>query len=377
MKSLDFLDKETPIYLFCVFPQLAEMICKLGFTHVQQLTLSTPVFVGPFEVLPLPALDVDVDSIFHIKVCGLNILNVVDSWVSPTVMNILAQSSPWDLVLWPFQTMRELEVLSPRYSEPSTGDLLPEWCEQLKILNPRFLVPSSCQFIHEDWSWYNSALFPISYKRFQDNVAEILPETQVWRLDPSASIKLAQSSIENGLPLSWVQPLEEQNVDYKYISELKPPSTAEISKRFSPLTKDQTDMVFYFCRDELPRKYNELEFHDESYFHEAKIWQLSIYDHQGHRTDFYYRISKGFMELASPELAPTAWLTEIAAFKLHSALTTGESLTSLYLRVNDMAFAASTENEIRSADVIEDPLIRCLFNQDFGAYQRHQLAQLR
>jgi Beta-lactamase superfamily domain len=377
LKSLDLLDKETPIYLFCVFPELAEMIKKLGFAHVRQLTLTTPVIVGPFEVLPLAALDVDVDSIFHVKVGGLNILNVVDSWIGPTVMNVLAQTAPWDMVLWPFQTMRELEVLSPRRAEPATGDLPLEWCEQLKILNPRCLVPSSCQFIHENWSWYNNALFPISYERFQDKIAEILPDTRVLRVNPSASIKFGQDSIENGLPLNWVQPLEAQNVDYQYIPDLKPPSTSEISMRFPSLTKKQTDWVFHFCRDELPTKYNVLEFHEESYFQETKIWQLSLHDHQGGRTDFYYQIKKGVMELTSSAAGPTGWLTEIAIFKLHSALTSGESLTSLYMRINDIAFTESTENEIRLADIMEDPLIRCLFNEDFGAYQRHQLTQLR
>ncbi len=44
---------------------------------------------------------------FQVKVADLNILNVVDSWIDYDTLDLLAQEN-WDLILWPFQTMREL-----------------------------------------------------------------------------------------------------------------------------------------------------------------------------------------------------------------------------------------------------------------------------
>ena len=49
-----------------------------------------------------------------------------------------------------------------------------------------------------------------------------------------------------------------------------------------------------------------------------------------------------------------------------AALELGESLTSMYIRIKDMEFE----------DVVDDPLIRCLFNGAFGAYQLAQLKRL-
>lgn len=56
------------------------------------------------------------DSMFQIKAVGLNVLNVVDSWIDPTALIELAHDAPWDMVLWPFQTMREIEVLSRHWN---------------------------------------------------------------------------------------------------------------------------------------------------------------------------------------------------------------------------------------------------------------------
>jgi hypothetical protein len=49
----------------------------------------------------------------------------------------------------------------------------------------------------------------------------------------------------------------------------------------------------------------------------------------------------------------------------------------MYVRINDMVFDAKTEEEIETADVVDDPLIRCLFNDAFGAYQAAQLRRLK
>ena len=49
----------------------------------------------------------------------------------------------------------------------------------------------------------------------------------------------------------------------------------------------------------------------------------------------------------------------------------------MYLRINDTVFDAETETDLQSADIVDDPLIRCLFNDVFGAYQAAQLRQLQ
>lgn len=70
-------------------------------------------------------------------------------------------------------------------------------------------------------------------------------------------------------------------------------------------------------------------------------------------------------------------MTQVPEAKLFSALTEGEALTSMYVRINDRLFSQETEVELQSVDVIEDPLLRCLFNQSFGSYQRAQLKRLQ
>jgi len=49
----------------------------------------------------------------------------------------------------------------------------------------------------------------------------------------------------------------------------------------------------------------------------------------------------------------------------------------MYMRINDAAFEAAIEADIETADIVDDPLIRCLFNDVFGAYQAAQLRRLR
>jgi hypothetical protein len=61
---------------------------------------------------------------------------------------------------------------------------------------------------------------------------------------------------------------------------------------------------------------------------------------------------------------------------LYAALELGESLTSMYMRINDTVFDADIERELAQADVVDDPLIRCLFGETFGAYQAAQLRRL-
>ncbi|MGZ3747485.1 MAG: MBL fold metallo-hydrolase, partial [Pseudobdellovibrionaceae bacterium] len=347
---------------------------------VYSLELNVPVKIGPLEVIPRRALDSEVDSMFQVKAGELNVLNVVDSWIDPATLSELAQDS-WDMVLWPFQTMREIDVLAPSRAPAVSLELPQEWIAQLKILNPRCVVPSSCQFIQESWSWYNNALFPISYRQFEKEVAAALPQSRILRLNPSVAVVLDKNSLESSSSLPWVCPVGDQDVDYRYREDLKPPSTAEISRHlsqhFAPLDEKQREKVFDYCRSGLIKKYHSLEAPLDPYFEKPRIWQLSIYDHRGEATRFYYHLHGGKMEPAEFHAEPLSWTTEVPISKFYAALELGEALTSMYMRINDMVFEPEIEKEIHSADIVEDPLIRCLFNGVFGAYQLAQLKRLK
>jgi hypothetical protein len=279
------------------------------------------------------------------------------------------------MVLWPFQTMREIEVLAPSRAAAAAPGLPEEWIRQLRSLNPRYVIPSSCQFLQEPWSWYNRAFFPISYARFSQEVAAALPGTQVVRLDPSVSVLLDATSLRPAAPLSWVVPLGDQDVDYAYEGNASAPHTADIARHFTPLTEAQRARVMDYCRAGLLEKYGAVEAASD-YFDQTRIWQLSIYDHAGEVTQFRYRLEPGGAAYPDDSIAPLGWSTEIPAAKLYAALELGESLTSMYMRINDAVFDADIERDLAHADVVDDPLIRCLFSDTFGVYQAAQLRRL-
>jgi L-ascorbate metabolism protein UlaG (beta-lactamase superfamily) len=378
LESLDLLDRATPLYIYCIFDELFDMVRRLGFTRVHQLRLNEQVAVGPFEVVPREAMDADVDSMFQVRAAGLNVLNVVDSWIDDATLAQLVREGPWDMVLWPFQTMREIEVLAPSRSIPAPPTLPEEWIPQLQALNPRYVVPSSCQFLQEPWSWYNRAFFPISYAQFTREVTAALPGAQVVRLDPGVSVLLDASSLRPAPPLGWVQPVGPQDVDYAYEGNAAAPPTSEIARHFAPLSEAQQARAMEYCRAGVLEKYAEVaEDAASDYFDRPRIWQLSVYDHAGEATRFRYRLAPGAAATHDDGTAPLSWTTEIPAAKLYAALELGESLTSMYMRINDTVFDADTERELLDADVVDDPLIRCLFSGDtFGAYQAAQLRRL-
>jgi len=384
MESLDLLDRATPIYLYCLFDEMFALIRELGFTNVQALQVDAPVAVGPFSVTPRKALDSDVDSMLHVQAAGLNLLNVVDAWMDPEVLPALAAYAPWDMVLWPFQTMREMDVICPSRARANAAageeaTALPEeWMDQLRALHPRYVVPSSCQFVQEPWSWYNHAMFPITYRQFGQAVAEALPDTQVLRLDPSVSVLLERDALTPAAPLAWVLPVGDQDVDFRYdrALALAPPPTSDIARRFAPLTAQQQALVTNYCEAGLLEKYRDMELPEDSYFEQPRIWQLTVYDHEGQGARFRYRVCGDSID-ADGGSDPLAWSTEIPAAKLYAGLALGESLTSMYMRINDAPFAPDIMEQQLEADIVDDPLIRCLFDNAFGAYQAAQLKRLR
>ena len=367
MESLDLLPRATPIYLYCLFDELFAMIRELGFTDVRPLAVDAPVLVGAIEVIPRRALDADVDSMFHIRAGGLNVLNVVDSWMDPETLEQLTAYAPWDMVLWPFQTMREIDVIAPSRAEGGQPELPEEWPEHLRALKPRYIVPSSCQFVQEPWSWYNHALFPITYRQFEQEVGAWLPDARVVRLNPSVAMELTPHALTPVAPLSWVLPVGEQDVDYHYDADTTPPPTSDIASHFAPLTEAQTALVLAYCGSGLLDKYREMELPPDSYFETPCVWQLSVYDHAGGVRQYRYRIKGDSIAAADDEQAPS-WQTEIPIAKLYAGLALGESLTSMYMRISGAP---------ADADIVDDPLIRCLFNDAFGAYQAAQLRRLK
>lgn len=376
LESLNLLDRQTPIYVFCIFEKLFELIRELGFTKVYPLKIDTSIHIEKFEIRTMRALDADVDSIFHIKVDGLNILNVVDSWIDPDTISKLSNTKPWDLLLWPFQTMREIEVLAPSRVLQADPELPYEWIEQLKILNPRYVVPSSCQFVHEEWSWYNQALFPISYKKFKMEVELVLPKVMIVRLNPSTSIFLDESGLQYAPSLDWVLPIGDQDVDYNFDPQLKASTTASISQRFAPLSTIETQRVNEYCCNGILEKFKTLDQAEGDYFKKPLIWKLALYDHNGVDQVFHYKLNGQSIERIECYKGHVGWFTEIPVSKIYKALDCGETLTSMYIRINDCVFTDETEEAIRNVDVIEDPLIRCLFSGEFGAYQAAQLKKI-
>ncbi|HEV7814925.1 MAG TPA: MBL fold metallo-hydrolase, partial [Janthinobacterium sp.] len=336
LESLDLLDRETPMYIYCLFEELFAMVRELGFVNVHSLQIDAVIKVGPFEVCPREALDSDVDSMFQITAGGLNVLNVVDAWIDPVALTGLARFAPWDMVLWPFQTMREIEVLSPSRAAAAPAELPGDWIDHLRILNPRYIVPSSCQFLQEPWSWYNHAFFPITYRQFQEEVETALPNARVLRLNPSASVILDKESLRAASPLDWVVPVGEQDVDYQYDANIQAPGTAEIACHFPPLSPEQTSRVIAYCHSGLLEKYRGMELAPDSFFEKPRVWQLSVHDHTGAASHFRYRVEGDGIAHLADDKEPLAWTTEIPISKFYAALELGESLTSMYMRINDM-----------------------------------------
>lgn len=343
--SLNLLDRKTPLYMYCIHDEIFVLLRELGFTNVTPLALDSTIKIKDFVVTTRRALDQDTDCLFHIENKGLNILNVVDSWIDDETLHILAKTS-WDLILWPFQTMREVEVLTPHDAQTPERSLPPEWLEQLKILKPKAIVPSSCQFIQEEWSWQREFYFPITYKRFTSEINNLLPQTKIVRLNPGVSIVLDQKNIYPTSPIEWICPRGPQDIDYTINNDLTIPSTQEIAKHFPKLTSKQTEIIYKFCEQDLPKKLQETG---------PEHWMLKVYNHIGEEKIFSYSQEE-----------PT-WVTSIPAYKLYSALIEGESLSSLYLRV---------ELKPKSADPLEDPLIVALYNGIFAGYQKAQLKRL-
>ncbi len=375
--SLNLIDRSTPIYIYCLHEEMLVWLKEFGFKTVFQLDLNVAVTIGPFEVMTRRALDADVDSIFHIRAGELNVLNVVDSWIDDETMQKLTEIADWDLILWPFQTMREIEVLSPLRAEPADRRIPHEWVEQLTKLNPRVLVPSSCQFKFESWSWYNRAFFPISYAGFKEQVSTFLTKSEIVRLNPGDVFVLNKKIFEKKSQLNWVIQQSADEADYDYSEDVKPSSTSEVAQNLPALSPEQKrDVVDYLSFDILHR-YHSLKHSEEGFFGSETYWKLSVYDENGLATEFNYRLAGSIMQIDHQQVSDRLWTTEVPAYTLYRALEEGESLTSMYIRINNQRLSGALEVEVQAADVMEDPLVRCLFTGVFGSYQLAQFERLK
>ena len=148
---------------------------------------------------------------------------------------------------------------------------------------------------------------------------------------------------------------------------MTPPPTAQIAQHFAALTPEQSALALEFCRTGLLEKYREMELPEESYFAAPCGWQLRVLDHTGRVEQFRYRIHADQIE-RDDSIATPQWQTEIPLAKLYAGLALGESLTSMYVRISGAP---------ADADIVDDPLIRCLFNDAFAAYQAAQLKRLQ
>lgn len=374
LKSLNYLNRDIPIYIYCLHSELVNLIQSMGF-EVYSLDINQSVKIGPFRVTTHKALDFEIDSMFQIQVNKLNILNVVDSWIDDQTLDSLKEYAPWDLVLWPFQPLREVEVLSPQRSNMPFFEFPKKWKEQIKYLNPKTIIPSSCQFIHESWSWYNRALFPMTYKKFHFEINSILPHTNILKLNPGGSLALDEKTIIHAEPLSWIHLIDTHDVDYEFDKNIQIPKTEDIAKNFPELQTKQIIRVHRYLHEDIVNKFNLIGSSGHIYFNRPRIWKLSIYNNLGERSNFFYRLNDNAIEPI--EISDSfEWLTEISSFKLYRALEFGEPLTSVYVRINDTSFSPQLEKEISMVDVVEDPLVRCLYGENAFSYQKSQLKEI-
>lgn len=379
-ESLNLLKRSTPLYIYCLNQEMLQLIRELGFQNVFSLKLGETIQVGSLKVTPHRALDEEVDCIFQISSQNLNILNVVDSWIDYDKVKELSEIK-WNLILWPFQTMRELEVLSPSRFEKASTEIPFEWVEQLQSLKPQNLIPSSCQFINESWSWYNHAFYPVSYQSFIKQMQQALPATQIFKLGSGASISLTTNTVNEIAPVDWVKPVGPQEVDYDYQPNFKVPSMQEVAKNFKALSATQKESVQHFCISQLVEKLNKLDFVTEEYFNQPFfLWRLKVYSSQGSEIETYdfKKIENKFEILSKPmKTSEFFWLTEISDTKLWSAVFEAEALTSLYMRINDQQFKPECEKHLKEISLTEDPLVRVLYDDSFASYQKNQLQKIR
>ncbi len=415
-ESLQHIDRATPIYMFCLHDEMFTLLREFGFESVLPLKLRESIRIASLEITAWPALDRDVDCLLQITDGHTQVLNVVDSWIDFDTVDELSRIK-WDLILWPFQTMLELDVLSPSRTQPASRELPPEWLDQLRTLNPRAVVPSSCQFNFGPNAWQNSRYFPISYAQFARELATSLPGARVLRLKPGESLLLHEGTVSRSEPLPFVlrtgastnsgagagtvidtgvDSNTDCDYDYEYDFNVQAPSLSDVARELesklpSPHSGDSAKLLEpsldqfanNFLANGLILKYRALDEGAENYFDKPRRWDLRLFKPNGDSIDAEYLVSNSSIEhlktlsISQSAQSETEWLTEIPLVKLHAALNEGESLTSILIRINDCKFSEQTESELEDVDFLADPLLRVLYENQFASYQKAQIQRLK
>jgi len=379
LQSLQYFDRQIPIYLYAENQMFFDLLRELGFSSVHQIKTHDTIKINDFEIVAWPALETEVDTIFQIKNKNTNILNVVDSWIDWDTHRNLCQIS-WDLILWPFQVMREKEVLSPSRLKFENNTFPEVWVDQISQLNPRFIVPSSCQFRFENWSWYNHHFFAISYLEFSNLISKHSKNTQVIKFDPGQSFIFDSKGLSEAKSIEWITLEKSDDYEYKLNTLFEPMHTSSIARYLPALDDSAAFVVKNYCMNIVPDLLkNKLSLYtEENYWNtQTKYWKLIIYDSLGKETEYIYQINANQVLVNKQNSKQTDWLTEIAEFKLYSAIVNHESLISLYIRINDVIFDQNIEKELVGVDLMEDPLLQCLYGSDIAQYQKSQLMQIK
>lgn len=337
---------------------------------------------GKFLVTPQKALDENLDCLFSIQHGDVHILNVVDAWIHPDSLPSLVQKAPWDLVLWPFQNMQEIEVLGPEFRKTKAEEQC-EIPEELKsdllALQPKTLIPSSCQFKFEAWSWYNDKYFPISYSSFHSQIEALLPNTKVERLDQGMGLSWAQNKWIKTEDLSWVKRIQNQVQDeindYKFDQTSLIPGSDEVSRHFPELTDPEKNQVLIYLETEMLELLRQQAEDLHPYFRQCGQWQLRLYDSEGCATEIRIELPP-FHFVQSNDPLPILWTTSIPFWTAFMTLTQSASLSSSYLRVNEDLSPLQRSKLPDGISPLDDLLIRTLFAQPSLAFQKNQLQKL-
>lgn len=379
-KSLNYLSRETPLYLYAQDMRYVSFLQEMGFASVQLLKIHDQIEIADISVKVLKALDESVDAIFFIQRGSIKILNVVDSWIHPEEM-IFLRSQKWDLVLWPFQVFREWEVLAPERYQMENRDYPPELLESLGSLQAQTVIPSSCQFLQESWWSLRSQYFVNSYKNFEQQLSHLRGDSDLFqflRLDPGETVQFEEGNWRIADSLSWVkkqelEPLLKYERDYHIGDgeEARSVSVEEISSFLPELSSSELSELKKRINS-FPTDYGHLNFAG-SYFQNDQIWLLRLWLNPGQKIDFRFSFKDHQLQICSDSALPFHWLTEISAYKLLRAMKSQELLNSLYLQVNGQDPQLDRLALGRDWDVLEDPLVQILSSFDPLIYQRRIL----
>lgn len=380
LTSLNKLKRNVAIYIYSpLYLKVIYLIKSLGFKEVYAIEPFESFNIKDIEIKVWPALDNEVDCLLSFHSQGFNILNVVDSWIPAGIINRLARTI-WDLVLWPFQYLRESEVLSPDRFNQVSHSILPEHLEQLSELTIYNLVMSSCQFRMQGSSWLNHKFFSLSYAQFASQLNDCCPKINIINLLPGQGLFfLPKQVVSWAASLGFISILAEQGSnDYYFDPYIKVPLMSQLASQLGSLDLQEELFLHLYIRHSLPETLTSLEWEKGSLFCEPLFtWQLLIYDHQGRAQSFFMMSDQGKFCLTEAVSNPD-WVTEVSAARFYQALTKGFPLTSLYLQIARQPLSSRGESYLKEPyQLFNDPLVKALYTPNPLKYFDYEYAQIR